>query len=271
MPLGLVRVDSVKDAAALLASDPSARFLAGGTLLMRAVNQDDGAIGRLVVADGAGLDRIEVSGGRVTLGAAVTMAKVAAHPALGFLAPVAGSIGGPAVRNMATVGGNLFARAPYGDFAVALLALGAQVTLESAAGSESVDLDTFLSGRGRKAPAIVRTVAFDSPPLGAFRFAKVMRRKPHGAAVVTVAALVPVVGGKVAGARIAYGRMAPTAIRARAVEKALEGRALDAAAIAAAVAVATDGCAPEDDAFGSAWYRMNVLPVHLKRLLAGKV
>ena len=136
MPLGLKRVDSVRDAAVILAADASARYLAGGTLLMRAVNRDDGAIGALVVADHAGLGRIEVGGGRVTLGAAVTMAQVAGHPELGFLAPVAGSIGGPAVRNMATVGGNLFARAPYGDFAVALLALGATVTLESAAGSD---------------------------------------------------------------------------------------------------------------------------------------
>ena len=271
MPLGLKRVDSVRDAAAILAADASARYLAGGTLLMRAVNRDDGAIGALVVTDQAGLDRIEVGGGRVTLGAAVTMAEVAGHPELGFLAPVAGSIGGPAVRNMATVGGNLFARAPYGDFAVALLALGATVTLESAAGSETVDLETFLAGRGRKAPAIVRAIAFDSPPLGAFRFAKVIRRKPHGAAVVTIAALLPLSGGKITGARVAYGRMAPAAVRARAVEKALEGRMLDEAAIAAAVAVSNEGCKPEDDAYGSAWYRTAVLPVHLKRLLTGKV
>ena len=55
------------------------------------------------------------------------MAKILAHPGLAFLHPVAREIGGPAVRAMATVGGNLFAPAPYGDFAVALLALGAEV------------------------------------------------------------------------------------------------------------------------------------------------
>jgi hypothetical protein len=50
--------------------------------------------------------------------------------ALAFLAPVARSIGGPAVRAAATVGGNLFAPSPYGDFSVALLALGAIVSRE---------------------------------------------------------------------------------------------------------------------------------------------
>ena len=43
------------------------------------------------------------------------MAKLAAHPELAFLRPVAQAIGGPAVRAMATVGGNLFAPSPYGD------------------------------------------------------------------------------------------------------------------------------------------------------------
>ena len=53
------------------------------------------------------------------------MAAIARHPELEALAKAARAVGGPAIRNMATVGGNLFAPAPYGDFAVALLALDA--------------------------------------------------------------------------------------------------------------------------------------------------
>jgi len=58
-------------------------------------------------------------------------------------------------------------------------------------------------------------------------------------------------------------------VRAKAAERALEGRALDAAAIAAALAVAADGTAPTDDAIASAWWRRQILPVHLRRLLLG--
>ena len=75
--------------------------------------------------------------------------------------------------------------------------------------------------------------------------------------------------GRVQGARVAYGAMAPTAIQAEAVEKALEGKPLDDATIAAAAAVAAEGCAPASDPFASDWYRLNVLPVHLARLLKG--
>jgi CO/xanthine dehydrogenase FAD-binding subunit len=111
-------------------------------------------------------------------------------------------------------------------------------------------------------------VAFDLPPEGAFRFAKAVRRKPHGASVLSIAALLPTAKRKVAGARVAYGAMAKTAIRATAVERALEGGTLDETTIAAAVGVATEGCAPLTDPQASDWYRLAVLPVHLKRLLS---
>jgi CO/xanthine dehydrogenase FAD-binding subunit len=67
--------------------------------------------------------------------------------------------------------------------------------------------------------------------------------------------------------RLAWGGMGPTPLRAKAAERALNGVTLDAAGIAAAVQVATDGLAPADDALATAWYRQQVAPVHLRRLL----
>jgi CO/xanthine dehydrogenase FAD-binding subunit len=268
MALDLKRVDSLGRAASMLAEEPASRFLAGGTVLVH-LAAEHGGISRFVLSDGLGLDRSERNGRRVTLGAAVTMAKLAADPGLAFLKPVADSIGGPAIRNMATVGGNLFVRAPYGDLAAALLALDASVTLVSAGGERTVDLAAFLAARGRMQGEIVRSVSFDTPADDAFRYRKAVRKHPHGAAVLTIAALLPMAAGKLAGVRVAYGAMAPTAIRAGAVEKALEGRPLDAAAIDAAVKVAAEGTYPTTDAQATDWYRRQVVPVHLRRLLAG--
>jgi CO/xanthine dehydrogenase FAD-binding subunit len=267
MALEVVRADSVRSAAEALA-EKGVHFAAGGTLIVRARNSGDVSIQKLVLSDGLGLDAIDVGNGRVEIGAAVTMAKAAARPELSFLAPVANEIGGPAVRAMATVGGNLFASSPYGDFAVALLALDAEVAVEGRDGRATLNLEAFLAGRDSQT-GIVRSVAFPLPPDGSFRFVKVTRRHPHGASVLSIAAVLPFAGGKVKGARVAYGAMAPTAIRSRAVEKALEGKTLDAAAIEAAAGVATEGCTPASDSFASEWYRANVLPVHLARLLKG--
>jgi len=263
--LEVVRVDSVEAAAALLASDGGARFIGGGTIAVRDVNYGDGSVSRLVLPEGLNLDLIQVKAGKATLGAAVTMAKVEVHAQLGFLKPVAHSIGGPAIRAMATVGGNLFAPYPFGDFTVAMLALGAAVTVEGPEGPQTLDLEDFLS-RSRDPAEIVVSLAFDLP--NALRFTKVIRRRPHGAPVLSVAAVLPIVGGVVSGARIAYGAMAPRPMRARAVETQLEGRPLDPATIALAVKQATMGCSPLTDPQASAWYRTEVLPVHLQRLLS---
>src|SRR5947208_103361 len=118
--------------------------------------------------------------------------------------------------------------------------------------------------------SLVTSVSFERPAKNAFHFTKAIRRRPVSAAVVTIAALLPLKRGKIAGARIAYGAMAETAIRVPAVEAALEGKALDEAAIAAAAEVANKGTRPRDDAYASAWYRREVLPVHLRRLLEAR-
>ena len=174
------------------------------------------------------------------------MAQIIANRELAFLHPVARAVGGPAIRNMATVGGNLFAPSPYGDFTAALLALDATVAMQGGYGGRETPLEEFLANRERGERARrERHVQSPGNP-EAFRFRKVARVKPKGISVLSIAAHLPMNGGRIAGARVAYGAMAPTPIRAKSVERALEGRALDESGIAAAVAVAAEGTRPGD-------------------------
>jgi CO/xanthine dehydrogenase FAD-binding subunit len=172
------------------------------------------------------------------------------------------------VREAATVGGNLFAPSPYGDFAAALLALDATVVFAGGFGQREVPLEEFLRSRDRGA-TLVASVAFKRPVAQTFRFAKVTRVHPKGISVLSIAAQLPLASGRVNGARIAYNAMDKTPVRAKAAERALEGRTLDAAGLAPALAVAADGTSPVDDAIASAWWRREILPVHLRRLLLG--
>jgi CO/xanthine dehydrogenase FAD-binding subunit len=258
------------DAAGAMSQERGARFLAGGTLVMRAVNEADPSIETIVRSTDPALAHIGLSSARVELGAGVTMAAILAERELSYLHPVARIIGGPAVREAATVGGNLFAPPPYGDLAAALLALDATVTLAGGFGQRELPLDELLSRRERGA-ALVASVAFRRPANDAFRFAKVTRVHPKGVSIMSISALLPLSNGRVSGARIAYGAMGPAPLRAKSAERALEGRTLDAAGIAPALAVAHDGTAPADNAIGSAWWRREILPVHLRRLLLGEL
>ncbi|RAZ90760.1 xanthine dehydrogenase family protein subunit M [Mesorhizobium hawassense] len=263
MSLALQTFSSVKDANAALQA-AGTRYLGGGTLVVRAANEGDVSVSSLVRVTDPGLSRIAVSGGKVRLGAAVTMAAIARHPELAALAPAARAVGGPAIRNMATVGGNLFAPAPYGDFAVALLALGATVVTEDS----EMPIEAFFAARdGSRAIVTGANVAL--PGTDCFRFLKVSRVKPKGVSVLSIAALLQrAPDGTVTSTRIAMGCMADRPIRALATEKALLGCKLTPREIAPALAVAGEGIAPITDPIASAWYRAEVLPVYLGRLLS---
>jgi CO/xanthine dehydrogenase FAD-binding subunit len=256
------------DAAGALAHERGARFLGGGTLVMRAVNEADPSIETIIRSTDPSLAHIGLSSGRVELGAGVTMAAILAERELAFLHPVARAVGGPAVREAATVGGNLFAHPPYGDLAAMLLALDATATLAGGFGQRELPLEELLSRRDRGA-VLVASVAFKRPAADAVRFAKVTRTHPKGVAVLSISAQLPLTSGRVSGARIAYNGMGPAPLRAKAAERALEGRTLDAAGVAPALAVAAEGTSPADDAIASAWWRREILPIHLRRLLLG--
>ncbi|MEO1680458.1 MAG: FAD binding domain-containing protein [Pseudomonadota bacterium] len=264
-----IRVETyptLDEAARALGQGGEAAFLAGGTVVMRAVNAGT-APPRLVRTTDPALRDIRVSGEAISLGAGVTMAQVLAEPQLDFLHPVARAIGGPQLRNMGTVGGNLFAEHPYGDFATALLALGARVRMAGAGSSGQRPVDDLLRSRGR-ASGLVAAIEIARPRPGSFGFAKVSRIKPKGVSILSIAVLAPREGARLRGVRVAYGAMGPGPLRSAAVERVLEGQSLDAATRDRAAAVAPEGLQPPTDALASYWYRREVVGVHLSRLLA---
>ena len=270
MPVKVETYDRIEEAARALGASRSAKFLGGGTLVMRAVNAGDQSFDTIIRLRDPAFRTIRTEGDGVVMGGGVTMAAVAASRDLAFLAPVARVIGGPAIRNMATVGGNLFVYGNYGDFTAALLALGATVGVASS-GRSGIPIDDFLRDRDRYATSLVQSVTVPRPrDANAFRFLKVSRVKPKGVAVMSIAANVPQSGGRVQGARIAYASMGPLPLRATAVERVLEGQPLDTATIERAAAAAVEGITPPTDALATSWYRAQVAGVHLKRLLAGE-
>lgn len=242
-----------------------AAFLGGGTLVMRAVNEGAGPA-RLIRATEPTLRDIHSTGNIVRIGAAVTMSDVLANRDLEFLHPVARLVGGPQVRNMATVAGNLFAAHPYGDFAAALLALDASVTGSGQSGARPVA--EVLQHRDRA--GLIASIEVPRPrDPRTFRFSKVSRVKPKGVSVLSIAAHLPSEAGRIRGARIVFGAMGPAPMRSVGAERVLEGQRLERDTIVAAAAAATEGLDPPTDEIATTWYRKEVAGVHLTRLLSG--
>jgi len=111
-PFRLARPRDLAEASAMLAADPSARVLAGGTDLVAGLR--DGLAAPSTLVDLAAIEElatIAYDAEGISIGACVTLARLATDVRIKTLFPAiaeaAASVAGPAHRSVATVGGNL--------------------------------------------------------------------------------------------------------------------------------------------------------------------
>jgi carbon-monoxide dehydrogenase medium subunit len=244
--------------------------MGGGTIVMGMVN--DGLLfpSKAMSLARAGINGVRAVDGQIEIGAATTIARLAQLDRLPILAQAASMFGAPAVRNMATVGGNLFAAPPAGDIAVPLLALDAQAELAGPHGRRTLPLAQFFTGLGQTARAADELVVALRVPqaAGQSAYLRYGRRQANTPAVVAVAARVmSEADGTVVDARIALGAAGPHPLRARQAEAALIGKLLDPSSIADAAQAAQAECDPPTDALASSWYRRRMVGVYVRRAL----
>jgi CO/xanthine dehydrogenase FAD-binding subunit len=241
--------------------------LAGGTIVMQMIN--DGALfpRQVMSLRGAGLDGLHTANDHVEFGATASLARVAGVNALPPLAEAARTIGGPALRTMATIGGNLFAHPPHGDLGTPLLALDAEVQL---AGGRVLTLEDFYAERasGSRAGAELVTALRVPRPQGRSVYLKYGRRQGNTPSVIAVAVqVVSGPDGRCSDARIALGAAGAHPMRARRAEEQLRGRPPDSEICAAAADAAMAECEPFTDALATDWYRRKMIGVYVRRAL----
>jgi CO/xanthine dehydrogenase FAD-binding subunit len=255
-----------EEAAQLVAEDPAAIVMGGGTTVMPRVVMGELGGRRVIGLARAGLDYVRRNGA-TRLGAMAPLSAAAELDQVPVLAAAARSIGSWALRTTATVGGNLLVAGPYGDLAPAFLALDAQIGVAGANGERRVALAEALEDGGVLGPGELLTEVVLPATDGATSFQRCARRAAGAPAVVTVAARVRREGDAVAEARIAIGAVGGRATRATEAEKALVGSAGDAGAVDEAVAAAVAATDPADDSVASAWYRRRMTELHVRRAL----
>jgi CO/xanthine dehydrogenase FAD-binding subunit len=170
-----VRAQSVEHAVGLL-SDPAhtSRPLAGGTDLLVLIRHQQPAFDRVVdLTRVAEMKKIEQHGDEVYVGAAATFTEVAESPLIQEFAPSlvesALTVGGPAIRNTGTVGGNTINAAACADGVPPLVCLDAVAHLASMNGTRALLVSKLITGANRTAiqPGEVLThFTFPIPPAG---------------------------------------------------------------------------------------------------------
>lgn len=239
--------------------------MGGGTVVMSLIN--DGAIfpKRVMSLARAGMSGVHANG-KFSIGATTPIKTLIGITDLPLLATAGSKIGGPQVRNVGTIGGNLFLPPPYGDLAPALLAYDADIVFVGKNGERSVPIEQFYATDNNPDELLLRV---DVPRLpGSTAFMKYGRRAANTPSIVAVAVRVAFSdAGEVADARIALGAAASAPMRAHNAEAALTGQPLNADTIAHAAEAAMNECDPFTDALATGWYRRKMVRVFVKRAL----
>ncbi|TCP38899.1 xanthine dehydrogenase small subunit [Rhodovulum marinum] len=255
----------VDDFAALFAAEPQATVVAGATDVGLWVTKGLKRIGPAIfIGHLDGLRRVELAGGALEIGAGASYAEAA--PALVAAFPHLGDywnrIGGPQVRAMGTVGGNIANGSPIGDTPPALIALGAEVVLRRGDARRVLPLEAFFLDYGKQDRAPGEFVESLRVPLAApgARHAayKVSKRRDEDISAVAAGFAVTVEGGTITAARLAFGGMAGVPKRAARAEAALVGRPWAEATLIAAAGELPRDFTPLSDWRASAAYRMRV-------------
>jgi len=148
-PFELIEPRTLREAFAAL-EVPDARPMSGGTAVMLMMKAGVLKPSRLVSLRKLGLDRIEVSGGTLRVGAMVSLRTLEKSEAVKRGWPVItrtlSTLSNVRVRNVATLGGHLAHGDPHTDLPPLLSALGATVTLAGPGGERSLPVEQLYAG-----------------------------------------------------------------------------------------------------------------------------
>ncbi len=212
-----------------------ARILAGGTDLLLEMQQGrKPPVAALVdITQIPEVCRIDEADGFIYIGAGVTHTTITHSELLiqsaTCLVESCGVIGGPQVRNVATLGGNVAHALPAGDGTLSLVALDAEAEVAGPAGRDWRPIGQLYAGPGKSAlnHASELIVRFRVRPAAAGEgsaFKRIMRPQGVALPILGLGVWVRVANGVVDAARISLGPAGPRPLRAAQAEAFLTGR-----------------------------------------------
>jgi xanthine dehydrogenase iron-sulfur cluster and FAD-binding subunit A len=222
------------------------------------------------------LDLIEIDEqGWIHLGPLVTHNQCAGSALIGehafTLVRSCWEVGAPQIRNRGTIAGNLATASPANDSIPPLMALGAQVTLQSSDGARMVSLEDFYQGVRKTVmheDEMITDISFPKPTEQTHSmFVKLGLRRAQAISVVNAAVVLEMEEEQVQRAVVTLGSVAPTVIHAGEAERFLLHKNLTPEVIAETGELAMKAARSIDDLRGSAAYRNEMVRVCTVRAL----
>lgn len=227
---------TVAEALDLLAAHPGLIIIAGGTDVLIKIHHGQLEKPRLLSIRGIqslqGIYQLE--DGTIVIGPLATFTQVVNNAIIRgkipVLAEAAASMGGPQIRNVATIGGNICNGATSADSAPTLFAFNARLKLQSRQGERVVPIQEFYLGPGKvdlKPGELLTAISIAPADYQGYggRYIKFSMRKAMDIATLGVAALCRLEEGNVlADVRIGLGVAGPTPRRCPLAENYARGK-----------------------------------------------
>ena len=243
-----VSPSSISEAILALTSPPGPALpLAGGTDLLLDLEQGrHPPVHTLVdLTTVPEMKLLELRGDYLFIGAAIPLNHIARHALTAAhaqaLVEACDLVGGPQVRNVATLGGNVAHALPAADGTIALVALDAEAEIASASGLRRVPFGELFVGPGKSALKhgeellVGFYIRVHTSANTASCFQRIMRPQGVALPIINLAVWLERDGKCLADVHIAVGPGAATPFRARSAEGVLRGKILDDASAAASL------------------------------------
>ena len=216
--------------------ETGATILAGGSDLMVSNSMGAGITpafrGDVMIITGLKeLKGITETADTVEIGALTTSAEIAGSPiAPELLKDAASRMGAIALRNSATIGGNIANASPKGDMPQPLILMDAEVALKSLDGERRVLVDDFIIAHKKtelRDDEIITGVVIPKPQFTHIFYRKIGMRRANAISKLTLSAAATVRDGVLADFRASSGAAGPKVARSRKAEEILIGRKLE--------------------------------------------
>ncbi|AOR22760.1 xanthine dehydrogenase FAD-binding subunit XdhB [Clostridium taeniosporum] len=230
----ILEPETLEEALELLDENKQLKIIAGGTdVLIKLHHHRMKDAELLSIRKIKGIDDINMlDDGSIEIGAMASFSKIFRNDIIQkyikVLAEGAVSMGGPQIRNMATIGGNVCNGAVSADSAPSLFALNAKLKIKNKNSERIVPIEEFYLGPGKvdiKSNEILTNLIIKKEDYENLKgnYIKFSNRKAMDIAMVSVAVLSSIEDGKFNDLRIALGVSAPTPIRCNEAENYAKG------------------------------------------------
>ena len=288
----IYEADSVSHAVELLRAHPGARVIAGGSDVLIKVRE--GRLAGAVLVSIHGLDELRgvrlAENGGLRIGALTSFSRVSADPLIrrhiAVLGEAADTVGGPQIRNIGTIGGNVCNGVTSADTASTLAAYEAVMEYAGLEGTRLVPIAQHYVAAGKTALApdeILTAIIIPKESYAgtAGHYIKYAMREALDIATISCSANVRLsldgdgkagtMGKTIQRLRLAYGVAGPVPMRAFSAEAAANGKAADADTVEKAARAVLDDIKPRDSWRASAAFRSHLAVELARRAITGAI